>query len=423
MAFLTDYRERFANRLRSLREAAGLSIEKASEQGGLSTNFWGGVERVAQEPCLDSIFGFAKGLGISVRVLMTLEGDNAHDPEREELNALLDLFTPEQLLLTLKEDGPRGKSPLRPAYINDVSNLMLLCPQCHKLIDDHPDKYPVAVLQKYKESHEDRIFHVTGLGPDKKTTVVQLKARIAGQTIAIPVAQVTKAVAPRYPMDAKGHLIDLTPINSEGKAFIDEACRYIKQRVERLYEPGMDVHETRHISLFALAPIPLLIYLGSQLSNKVPVDVFQRHRDTEDWVWKDSGIAAEYRFDKIRESTGQGRIALILSLSGKIKPDALPFDIDETFRIYELTLANMEPNPTYLRQRDDLTRFKDTYQAALRAIARECGQCELIHLFPAVPAPVAVFCGRELLPKVDPKLLVYDFDKRLGGFTPIIEVN
>ncbi len=102
MASLPDYRERFANRLRSLREAAGLSIEKASEQGGLSTNFWGGVERVAQEPCLDSIFGFAKGLGISVRMLMTLEGDNAHDPEREELNALLDLLTPEQLLLTLK---------------------------------------------------------------------------------------------------------------------------------------------------------------------------------------------------------------------------------------------------------------------------------------------------------------------------------
>jgi hypothetical protein len=195
-------------------------------------------------------------------------------------------------IVAFKEDGPRGKSSLRPAYVNDVSNLMLLCPQCHKLIDDHPDQYPVSVLQKYKESHEDRIFHVTGLGPDKRTTVVQLKARIAGQTIAIPVAQVTKAVAPRYPTDAKGHLIDLTAINSEGKAFIEEACRCIKQKVERLYEPGMDVHETRHISLFALAPIPLLVYLGSQLSNKVPVDVYQRHRDTEDWVWKDSGIPA-----------------------------------------------------------------------------------------------------------------------------------
>jgi len=326
-------------------------------------------------------------------------------------------------IVAFKKDGPRGKSPLRPEYINEISNLMLLCPQCHKLIDDHPDQYPVPVLQKYKESHEDRIFHVTGLGPDKKTTVVQLKARIAGQTVAIPVAQVTSAVAPRYPTDAKGHLIDLTAINSEGKAFLDEACRCIKQKVERLYEPGMDVHETRHISLFALAPIPLLIYLGSQLSNKVPVDVFQRHRDTEDWVWKDSGTQAEYRFDKIQEGNGEGGIALIVSLSGKITLEALPTNIDDQFTVYELTLTNIDPNPTYLRQREDLAGFKEIYQAGLRTIARQCGRCETIHLFPAVPAPVAIYCGRELLPKVDPKLLIYDYDKRLGGFTPTIEVN
>lgn len=326
-------------------------------------------------------------------------------------------------IVAFREDGPRGQAALRPAYINDAANLMLLCPQCHKLIDDNPEKYTVSVLQKYKQVHEDRIFHVTGLGPDLKTTILQIKARIAGQTIAIPVAQVTAAVAPRYPTDARGHLIDLTAINSEGRAFIEEACRCIKQRVERLYEPGMDVHETRHISLFALAPIPLLIYLGGQLSNKVPVDVFQRHRDTEDWVWKDSGIPAEYRFERIREGKGQGRVALILSLSGKVRPETLPAEIDGRFSIYELTLANIEPNPTYLRQRDDLTRFKDAYQAALRTISRDCGQCDAIHLFPAVPAPVAVFCGRELLPKVDPRLLVYDFDKRQGGFTPIIEVN
>jgi hypothetical protein len=260
-------------------------------------------------------------------------------------------------IVAFQKKGPRGKSALRPAYINAVGNLMLLCPQCHKLIDDHPDQYTVGVLEKFKQAHEDRIFHVTSLGPDLKTSVVQLKARIAGHTVAIPVAQVTKAVAPRYPVDARGHLIDLTAINAEGKAFIDEACRCIKQKVERLYEPGMDVHETRHISLFALAPIPLLVYLGGQLSNKVPVDVFQRHRDTEDWVWKESGAAAEYRFHKIRE--GRGKVALILSLSGKIKPEALPVEIDEQFTVYELTLANMEPNPSYLRQRDDLTRFKD----------------------------------------------------------------
>jgi len=102
VAPLPDYRERFANRLRFLREAAELSIEKASEQGGLSTNFWGSVERMVQEPCLNSIFGFAKGLGISVRTLMTLEEESAQDQERKELNNLLDLLTPDQLHLSLQ---------------------------------------------------------------------------------------------------------------------------------------------------------------------------------------------------------------------------------------------------------------------------------------------------------------------------------
>jgi hypothetical protein len=34
-------------------------------------------------------------------------------------------------IIAFKEDGPRGNAALRPSYINDVGNLMLLCPQCH----------------------------------------------------------------------------------------------------------------------------------------------------------------------------------------------------------------------------------------------------------------------------------------------------
>lgn len=55
-----DHREAFANRLRSLRSAAGLSLEEASGRGGLSPNFWGSVERNEKEPCLDTICSLAK---------------------------------------------------------------------------------------------------------------------------------------------------------------------------------------------------------------------------------------------------------------------------------------------------------------------------------------------------------------------------
>jgi len=97
-----DYRESFANRVRNLRIAAGLSLEEASGHGGLSTNFWGNVERNEQEPCLDTIFSLAKGLGITASVLMALEDKDRLPRDRRELDSLLDLLTPPQLQLAIQ---------------------------------------------------------------------------------------------------------------------------------------------------------------------------------------------------------------------------------------------------------------------------------------------------------------------------------
>lgn len=112
----SEYRELFANRLRRLRDAADLSIEEASERGGLSATFWGSVERMVQEPCLNSIFGFAKGLGITASVLMTFDEQDAQSQDRKELNSLLDLFSPSQVKLAhqmskLIYDFPSVESP------------------------------------------------------------------------------------------------------------------------------------------------------------------------------------------------------------------------------------------------------------------------------------------------------------------------
>ena len=333
------------------------------------------------------------------------------------------IFSQMAHIVAFKSDGPRGKSTPRPSDINDVSNLMVLCPRCHKLIDDDPSRYRRKTLEEDKRRHEDRIRHVTGLGPDLKTTIVQLKANIGGQAVAIPAPQVTEAVAPRYPTDLRGFVIDLTNIHGDDAAFLQTAAQNIKREVERLFAPGMEVTKTRHVSLFALAPIPLLVYLGRQLGNKIPVDLYQRHRDTEDWTWKTTGPPVAYEFRQLRSGTDRSKVALVLSLSGIIRQENLPLSIDGRFFVYEIALAGVTPSPTFLRTREDLAKFKDAYQAALRVIMRDHGILTVIHLFPAVPAPIAVLCGRELLPKVDPALLVYDYDKAKGGFTPALEVN
>lgn len=320
-------------------------------------------------------------------------------------------------VVAFKVAGPRGREGLRPQKINDVQNLMLLCPECHKLIDDNPADYSLNTLREYKERHESRIRHVTGLGPDLKTSILMLKANIGKQTVSIPFNQITEAIAPRYPLSRHGTLIDLTAIEGDDKPFLETAAKTIEQRVGKFYEPGNEVSESGHLSVFALAPIPLLIFLGSRLSNKVPVALFKRHRDTENWTWKKGGNTVEYEFKKIRTGAQRENVALVLSLSGTITDKDLPKEIDASFSVYELRPKGVTPDPTLLRSEADLDGFRIAYQQVLGTIVRDHGLIDAIHLFPAVPAPVAILCGRELLPKVHPSLVVHDYDKAKAGFT------
>jgi transcriptional regulator with XRE-family HTH domain len=94
-----NYREMFAERLRNLRIAGDLTIEQASDRGELSPNFWGAVERNEQEPCLDSIYGFAKGLGISPAVLLSFDDRRSDNDLRRNLDNLLDLCNSQEAQL------------------------------------------------------------------------------------------------------------------------------------------------------------------------------------------------------------------------------------------------------------------------------------------------------------------------------------
>lgn len=319
--------------------------------------------------------------------------------------------------------GPRANRKVAAHRINDISNLMLLCPPCHKLIDDNPREYTVARLKSAKNTHEERIRHVTGFAEDHKTTVIQFRARIAGRAVKIPYNDITRAVEPRYPADKKGVVIDLTSIEDAGSDFISVARREIAQKVASLSSAGLDGAEVQHISVFALGPVPLLVCLGRELSDKVPTEVFQRHRDTGRWEWKTTDAPVSLAFNTLRKGTDPKIVALCLSLSGKIHLESLPAAIDDRCTIYELTLEGIDPVPTFLNSRQDLKAFQTAYQSALRKIGASHPGLTELHLFPAVPAPVAVLCGRDVLPKVDPKLLVYDANKATGGFTLAVEVN
>lgn len=320
-------------------------------------------------------------------------------------------------IVAFSQSGPRGKVT-RPLDIHSIDNLMLLCADCHKCIDTDPGRYSVEVLRTYKRDHEARIEHLTGLGPDRRTAVLQLKSRVANQIVDIPIADVTSAVAPLYPLDTHGTVIDITALSDQDDTFMPVATGIIERELGRFYSPGMEAERALHISVFALAPIPVLIFLGSRLSSKIATDVYQRHRHPETWTWKTTGTPLEYAIRTVRRGQSLSKVALLLSISGRIPLRNLPKTIDQSYWVYELSLNGTPPSPTAVGLRQDADNFRVAYRAMLQTIAQtHAGRLRALHLFPAVPAPLAILCGREILPKVDPPLLVYDYDINTGGFS------
>lgn len=363
-------------------------------------------------------------LVLYVRAGGRCEFDGCNKPVLENpLTLTVDNFGEKAHIVAFSRGGPRGGEGSRPTDVNALPNLMLLCPTCHLEIDRHADRYPRTVLEKFKDSHERRVELVTSSSPTRKTTIVELKSRIGGKPVAIPAPDVFAAVAPNFPEDRHGFLIDVSEFDDRDPGFLRLATQRIDNVLRPLQEKRLEGQPAHHISVFAFGPIPLLAYLGSCLSDKLQVEFFQFHRDTKTWCWKDAGAQARYKFQQRRQGSDRTKVAILLSLSGTVRLDHLPPDIGADFYLYELTLEGQDPNPMFLNTRADLVGFRRAYLEALGALERDHPPIEVIHLIPAVPIPIAVMCGHDVLNKAHPAFLIYDLDKVSGGYSPTLTIN
>ena len=101
-------------------------------------------------------------------------------------------------IISFKVKGARGSHANRPKDINRIDNLMLLCPSCHKLVDDNEAEYPVQRLRQFKRQHEADVRHTQKLLRSKviDTTVIRFTAPIAGKLAEIPDEHVHGAIFP-----------------------------------------------------------------------------------------------------------------------------------------------------------------------------------------------------------------------------------
>jgi hypothetical protein len=189
-------------------------------------------------------------------------------------------------------------------------------------------------------------------------------------------------------------------------------ARKVKERIEQ--------KEVRHVSVFALAPQPLLIELGRLLGDIVPVTVHQRHREPATWRWQPSQPAIEFQISEADGRQGDV-IALKLALSATVNDERVQAVLGKDVAIWSLTAAN--PHNDILRRPEDQSAFKTHLRRLLDRIKAAHGEDVVINVFPALPNSAAVEVGRVWMPKADLPLRIWDQNRAVGGFIPTLTIS
>jgi len=311
------------------------------------------------------------------------------------------------------QNGPRGHKTLSEKLAKDISNLMLMCDKHHRLIDkEDVEGHPVGKLMEMKKKHETRIEMVTSIGEDRKSHVLLYGANIGEHNSPVNFEKTTPAMLPnRYP--AEKPAIELSIKNSP---FHDHQNMFWMMERENLrtqfldkVKRRLDLGDINHLSVFALAPQPLLIELGVLISDICQADVYQLHREPADWKWQDDPEGFEYIVKEPEQI--HKKIALNLSLSATIDNQRIINVLGTDTSIWSVTIPI--PNNDFLKSSNQLSNVRKVFRELLNKIKAKHGHGSIIHVYPAVPVSVAVELGRIWMPKADLPLSLYD---EKGGF-------
>jgi hypothetical protein len=313
--------------------------------------------------------------------------------------------------------GPRADDVWPRELLNDVENLLLVCHDCHVTIDrgDGPERYTAAALMEMKRRHEKRIEIATGIAPNLSSHVLTYGTFVGAHQALPSFDDAAAALFPaRFP--ASPTIIELGTRSGSQRdrddAFWVEQRRELAYQFERQVRTPIERNDIKHLSVFALAPQPLLIQLGVLLGDITPADTFQRHREPSGWTWP--AEAEPVPFEVAGPELTGGSPALVLAVSATITHDRIARVLGDDASVWTITAG--EPHNDLVKARGMLSAFRQQVRRVLDRMKAQYGHTTPIHVFPALPVSLAVEFGRARMPKADAPWVLYDEQQSRGGF-------
>jgi len=327
---------------------------------------------------------------------------------------------------SFSEKGPRGWGIFQSArkQLNELPNLMLLCHDCHRIIDldKKGERYSAKLLGQWKEEHERRIAIVAGIDPSKKSHVLLYGANIGEEKSFLQPEHAKKALFPEwYPAEERPIFLSM---NWDGKDDQEDYWRTeeknLKDVFNRKIRPLIEEANPCHFSIFAFAPMPLMALLGALMTDKIPAQVYQLHREPyPTWHWLDGPDKFEYQIKK--PDSFKCPPILIISLSDSIAYERITAVLGKEVSIWELTIE--KPHNDFLKGKVQLSIYRETMRKLMVDIGRSHGKTTPLSIFPAMPVACAVELGRVRMPKADMPWIIYDQNNKEKKFIKTLEIS
>jgi hypothetical protein len=326
-------------------------------------------------------------------------------------------------IYSFKAAGPRGHEAITEDELNDVGNLILVCHECHRKLDQHLDggRYQAPLIQQMKANHERRVEIVTGIDASRRSHILFYGANVGEHNSHFEFNEAAGALFPgRYPAEATPIVLGLkdSSLKDRSAEFWRTEARQLVSRFEQRVRERVSQGEVEHLSVFAIAPQPLLILFGTLLGDIVPADVYQRHREPTTWAWPSA--AEPLAFQVSEPETFDGPPALVLGLSGTVTRDRIESVLGADTRIWNVTVAR--PGNDIIKSREHLAQLRRLLRSLFDRIKAVHGQTTTLHVFPVASVSAVVEFGRARMPKADMPWRVYDQISELGGFVPAIDI-
>ena len=319
--------------------------------------------------------------------------------------------------------SPRGLAADLSEEGRDLAdNIMLTCSDCHTEIDKQTvlGTMTVEQLRRRKLEHENEIRHQTSLMNDRRTTVLRVFGLVRSAVPELSRATAARAVifsSNRFPLflpayDQQGVEIDLTRLDGEesaGKDYYADAMRKVDAGLDRIRQAIIE-RQLDHLSLFAIARLPLLVYLGWKLDDGIPAEIYQRHRASNSWEWPAAAarpVIFEERVLRTNDDNSTDGV-LITNLTGTARVTDLPPALGNA-EVFEFAVPESSRAEDIISSPEDLARFEAAVRAFFTGLEASHKGMQRLHVFGPLPLSAAITFGRVLKARdLRPGVVLYD---------------